>query len=112
MVRISAVAILAFAASAIAAPQAPSAPASAPAAAPTPIPVTDFNGKPVSKEISDQVLAMEKEIDAKSEELFKSFTEPQKKLDKEMADISNKIGDLLGVPKDVKARSVKKLVMS
>lgn len=55
---------------------------------------------------------MEKQIDAKSEELLKSFTEPQKKLDKEMEDISNKIGDLLGVPKTVKARSVKKLVMS
>ncbi|OAA36502.1 hypothetical protein BBO_08084 [Beauveria brongniartii RCEF 3172] len=90
MVRISAVALLAFAVSALAAPQAPEDANET---------ILDFEGNPLPEAKQKEFLELDKEGQKKFDELVASYTEKQQGIDKELKVISAKQGDILGIPK-------------
>ncbi|KAG8410957.1 hypothetical protein J3459_016780 [Metarhizium acridum] len=90
MVRVTALAILAFAASALAAPQGPNNGSDQ---------IFDFKGKPLTGEKKAKFLDLDTQGEAKFRELVASYTPEQEKMEQELNSIHEQQDDLLGVPK-------------
>ncbi|KID94551.1 hypothetical protein MAJ_09491, partial [Metarhizium majus ARSEF 297] len=90
MVRFTAIAILAFAASALAAPQGSNTGGDQ---------IFDFNDKPLKGDKKAKFLDLEKQGDAKFEELTKTYTPEQQQLENDLNSIHSQMDEILGVPK-------------
>ncbi|KID64132.1 uncharacterized protein G6M90_00g065900 [Metarhizium brunneum] len=90
MVRFTAIALLAFAASALAAPQGANNGGDQ---------IFDFNDKPLKGDKKTKFLDLEKQGDAKFEELTKTYTPEQQQLENDLNSIHSQMDDILGVPK-------------
>ncbi|EJP61241.1 uncharacterized protein BBA_09818 [Beauveria bassiana ARSEF 2860] len=90
MARIAAVALLAFAVSALAAPQAPED---------TNEPILDFEGNPLSEAKQKEFLELDQEGQKKYDELVATYTKEQQGIHKEIQVISAKQGVILRIPK-------------
>ncbi|KAM3459022.1 hypothetical protein MY3296_000169 [Beauveria thailandica] len=93
MVRIAAVALLTFAVSALAAPQAPEDANEA---------IVDVDGIQLSEAKQKEFLELDQEGQKKFDELVASYTEKQQSIDKELKVISAKQSDILGISKSGK----------
>ncbi|KAM0738255.1 hypothetical protein ACQRIT_007447 [Beauveria bassiana] len=90
MVRIAAVALLTFAVSALAAPQAPEDVNET---------IVDVDGNPLSEAKQKEFLELDQEGQKKFDELVASYTEEQQGIDKELKVISAKQSGILGISK-------------
>ncbi|PQK18061.1 hypothetical protein BB8028_0010g00500 [Beauveria bassiana] len=90
MVRIAAVALLAFAVFPLAAPQAPDDANE---------PILDFEGNPLSEAKQEEFLKLDQEGQKKFDELVATYTKQQQDIDQDLKVISAKQSDILGIPK-------------
>ncbi|KAM3506490.1 hypothetical protein MY11210_007531 [Beauveria gryllotalpidicola] len=89
MVRIAAVSFLAFAVSALAAPQTPADAANEP--------ILDIKGNPLPEDKQKEFLELDVEGQNKFDELVATYTKKQQDIDQELKVISAKQGDILGI---------------
>ncbi|EJP61623.1 uncharacterized protein BBA_09466 [Beauveria bassiana ARSEF 2860] len=90
MVRIAAVALLAFVISASASPRVPVDANES---------ILDFEGNPLSENKQEEFLKLDHEGQKKFDGLLATYTQDQQNIDKELQDISAKQSDILGIPK-------------
>ncbi|KAK2598079.1 hypothetical protein QQS21_005790 [Conoideocrella luteorostrata] len=93
MARITVVALLAFAMSTLALPQAPTG---------NNEPILDFQGNPLSKDKEAQFLKLEESAEQKEKQLVATFTKEQQEMDQDIQNKYSQLDAILGVPKNAK----------